>query len=412
MNYANLFKIAIRAILANKMRSFLTALGIIIGIAAVITMLAIGQGTKQSIQSNIAEMGSNMIMIMPGSDMRGGVRQDRSSMETLKLTDYEAIRNECNYIKAISPMVTSAGQWIYGNNNTPSTVYGVNQDYLEIRQLSISDGEMFTDADIKSASKVCIIGHTVAENLFGDDSHAVGKVVRFGFIPFRVVGLLKKKGYNSMGMDQDDLVLAPYTTVMKRILAQTYLGEIICSALTEGMTDKATEQITDILRRTHKLKEQTEISEADEDDFNIRSQEELSNMMNSTTTMLTVLLGCVAGISLIVGGIGIMNIMYVSVTERTREIGLRMSVGARGIDILTQFLIEAILLSITGGIIGVLLGVGASMSIASLAHWPTSIQPWTIVMSFAVCTLTGIFFGWYPAKKAARLDPIEALRYE
>ena len=412
MNYANLFKIAIRAILANKMRSFLTALGIIIGIAAVITMLAIGQGTKQSIQSNIAEMGSNMIMIMPGSDMRGGVRQDRSSMETLKLTDYEAIRNECNYIKAISPMVTSAGQWIYGNNNTPSTVYGVNQDYLEIRQLSISDGEMFTDADIKSASKVCIIGHTVAENLFGDDSHAVGKVVRFGSIPFRVVGLLKKKGYNSMGMDQDDLVLAPYTTVMKRILAQTYLGEIICSALTEGMTDKATEQITDILRRTHKLKEQTEISEADEDDFNIRSQEELSNMMNSTTTMLTILLGCVAGISLIVGGIGIMNIMYVSVTERTREIGLRMSVGARGIDILTQFLIEAILLSITGGIIGVLLGVGASMSIASLAHWPTSIQPWTIVMSFAVCTLTGIFFGWYPAKKAARLDPIEALRYE
>ena len=215
-----------------------------------------------------------------------------------------------------------------------------------------------------------------------------------------------------MGMDQDDLVLAPYTTVMKRILAQTYLGEIVCSAITEGMTEKATEQITDILRRTHKLKEETEISAADEDDFNIRSQEELSNMMNSTTNMLTILLGCVAGISLIVGGIGIMNIMYVSVTERTREIGLRMSVGARGIDILTQFLIEAILLSITGGIIGVLLGVGASTAIGSLAHWPISIQPWTIIMSFAVCTFTGIFFGWYPAKKAAQLDPIEALRYE
>ncbi len=412
MNYTNLFKIALRAIAANKTRSFLTALGIIIGIGSVITMLAVGQGTKQSIQANIAEMGSNMIMIHPGADRRGGVRQDASSMETLKMTDYEAIRDECKYIKGISPVVTKSGQFIYGNENTPSTVYGVNQEYLDIRQLSVADGEMFTDGEIKSSAKVCILGQTVVDNLFPDGSDPIGKVVRFNSIPFRVIGVLKKKGYNSMGMDQDDLVLAPYTSVMKRLLAQTYLGSIQCSAITEGATDKATAEITDILRRNHKLHDATDNTEADEDDFNIRSQEELSSMMNSTTNMLTILLGCVAGISLIVGGIGIMNIMYVSVTERTREIGLRMSVGARGIDILNQFLIEAILLSVTGGIIGVLIGISASYAIKMLAHWPIAIQAWTIVMSFAVCTFTGVFFGWYPAKKAARLDPIEALRYE
>ncbi len=412
MNYTNLFKIALRAITANKMRSFLTALGIIIGVASVITMLAIGQGSKRSIQANIAEMGSNMIMISPGADMRGGVRQDASSMETLKLTDFTSIKDECNYIKAISPTVTSSGQWIYGSNNEQSTIYGVNQDYLEIRQLTVADGEMFTEQDIKTSAKVCILGQTVVDYLFPDGSDPVGKVVRFNSIPFRVVGVLKKKGYNSMGMDQDDLVLAPYTTVMKRILAQTYLGGIVCSALTEDLTDKAVDQITSILRKTHKLKDATDTTEADEDDFNIRSQEELSSMMNSTTDMMTILLGCVAGISLIVGGIGIMNIMYVSVTERTREIGLRMSVGARGIDILNQFLIEAVMLSVTGGIIGVLLGIGSSYAVKFIAHWPIYIQPWSIIMSFAVCTFTGVFFGWYPAKKAARLDPIEAIRYE
>lgn len=412
MNYANLFKIAIKAIFANKTRSFLTALGIIIGIASVITMLAVGQGTKMSIQANIAEMGSNMIMIGPGADRRGGVRQDASSMETLKMTDYESIRDECTYIKAISPMVNKSGQFIYGNENTPSTIYGVNKDYLEIRQISVAEGELFTLADIKSSAKVCVLGQTVVDNLFPNGGDPIGKVIRFNSIPFRVIGVLKKKGYNSMGMDQDDLVLAPYTSVMKRILAQTYLSGIQCSATTEGVTDKATEQITNILRRNHKLKDATDTTPADEDDFNIRSQEELSSMMTSTTNMLTILLGCVAGISLIVGGIGIMNIMYVSVTERTREIGLRMSVGARGIDILNQFLIEAIMLSVTGGIIGVMLGIGASYMIKSFAHWPIAIEAWTIVMSFAVCTFTGVFFGWYPAKKAAQLDPIEALRYE
>lgn len=412
MNYQNLFKIAIRAIAANKMRSFLTALGIIIGIAAVITMLAIGQGSKASIKANIAEMGSNMIMIHPGADMRGGVRQDASSMETLKQTDYDAIKDECNYISAISPSVSSNGQWINGNNNTQSSIYGVNQDYLTIRQLKIADGEMFTDSDIKTAAKVCVLGQTVVDYLFPDGSDPIGRVVRFNSIPFRVIGVLKKKGYNSMGMDQDDLVLAPYTTVMKRILAQTYLSEIVCSAITEEASEPAQDQITQILRRTHKLKAATDTTEGDDDDFNIRSQEEISSMMNSTMSTITILLGSVAGISLIVGGIGIMNIMYVSVTERTREIGLRMSVGARGIDILNQFLIEAILLSVTGGIIGVILGVSISVSLQQFAHVATQIEPWSIIMSFAVCTFTGVFFGWYPAKKAARLDPTEAIRYE
>lgn len=412
MNYSNLFKIALRAIAANKMRSFLTALGIIIGVASVITMLAIGQGSKRSIQANISQMGSNMIMIHPGQDKRGGVRQDASSMETLKLTDYQTLKDECNYIKGISPVVTSSGQFIYGNNNTQSTIYGVNTEYLGIRQLSVSDGECFTDQDIKSSAKVCILGQTVVDYLFPNGGDPIGKVVRFNSIPFRVVGVLKKKGYNSMGMDQDDLVLAPYTTVMKRILAQTYLSEIQASAITEGVTEQAVNEMTQILRRTHKLKDATDTSDADENDFNIRSQEELSTMMNSTTNMLTILLGCVAGISLIVGGIGIMNIMYVSVTERTREIGLRMSVGARGVDILNQFLIEAILLSVTGGLIGIILGVAASYAVKLIANWPIYIELWTILMSFAVCTFTGVFFGWYPAKKAAMLDPIEAIRYE
>jgi len=405
MNGTNLFKIALRALANNKLRAFLTMLGIIIGVASVITMLAIGQGSKKSIQKQISEMGSNMIMIHPGADMRGGVRQDPSSMQTLKLTDYESLRNETNYISAISPNVSSSGQLIAGNNNYPSSVSGVGIDYLEIRQLNIESGEMFTESDIQTSAKVCVIGKTIADNLFPNED-PIGRIIRFNQVPFRVVGVLKSKGYNSMGMDQDDVVLAPYTTVMKRLLAQTYLEGIFASALTEDMTDNASEEITEILRRNHKLKE------SDDDDFTIRSQQELSNMLNSTTDLMTTLLACIAGISLVVGGIGIMNIMYVSVTERTREIGLRMSVGARGIDILSQFLIEAILISITGGIIGVIIGCGASFIVKNVAHWPIYIQTWSVLLSFAVCTITGVFFGWYPAKKAADLDPIEAIRYE
>ena len=265
---------------------------------------------------------------------------------------------------------------------------------------------MFTEADIQVSAKVCVIGKTIVDNLFPDGTDPIGRIIRFNQVPLRVVGVLKSKGYNSMGMDQDDVVLAPYTTVMKRLLAQTYLEGIFASALSEDMTDYATEEVNTILRRNHKLRE------TDEDDFTIRSQQELSSMLNTTTDLMTTLLACIAGISLVGGGIGIMNIMYVSVTERTREIGLRMSVGARGIDILSQFLIEAILISITGGIIGVLIGCGASFIVKNVAHWPIFIQPWSVILSFAVCTVTGVFFGWYPAKKAACLDPIEAIRYE
>lgn len=406
MNGTNLFKIALRALANNKLRAFLTMLGIIIGVASVITMLAIGQGSKKSIQSQITEMGSNMIMIQPGGDMRGGVRRDASEMQTLKLENYETLRDECIYLSGISPNVSSSGQLVSGNNNYPSSVSGVGLDYLDIRQLTVEEGEMFTEADIQSSAKVCVIGKTIVDNLFPDGSDPIGKVIRFNKVPFRVIGVLKSKGYNSMGMDQDDIVLAPYSTVMKRLLAVTYLQGIFASALSEDMTDYAVDEITSILRREHKLKV------TDEDDFEIRSQQELSNMLNSTTDLMTTLLACIAGISLIVGGIGIMNIMYVSVTERTREIGLRMSVGARGIDILAQFLIEAIMISITGGIIGVLFGCGASVAVKSIAHWPIYIQPWSVFLSFAVCTVTGVFFGWYPAKKAADLDPIEAIRYE
>lgn len=406
MNFTNLFKIAFRALINNKMRAFLTMLGIIIGVASVITMIAIGQGSKVSIQKQISEMGSNMIMIHPGGDRRGGVRRDPSEMQTLKLSDYETLRDECTFVAGISPNVTSSGQLIAGNNNYPSSFTGVGLDYLEIRQLTVESGEMFTETDIRTSSKVCVIGKTIADNLFPDGSDPIGKIIRFNKVPFRVIGMLKSKGYNSMGMDQDDIVLAPYSTVMKRLLAVQYLEGIFASALTEDMTENAIDEITTILRRTHKL------LPTDEDDFTIRSQQELSNMLNTTTDMLTILLACIAGISLIVGGIGIMNIMYVSVTERTLEIGLRMSVGARGVDILAQFLIESILISITGGLIGVMLGCGASIAVKFIAQWPIYIQPWSIILSFGVCTFTGVFFGWYPAKKAAALDPIDAIRYE
>lgn len=406
MNLTNLFKIALRALANNKMRGFLTMLGIIIGVASVITMLAIGQGSKRSIQAEISEMGSNMIMIQPGGDIRGGVRQEASSMETLKLEDYQNIVDETRYVAAVSPSVNTSGQVIYGANNAPTTIYGISPDYMEIRRYQVEDGEMFSEQDIAVAAKVCVVGKTVVDNLFPGGENPVGKVVRFQKLPFKIVGVLESKGYNSMGMDQDDLILAPYTTIQKKVLAITHLQGITCSALKEEYTEQAIDEISEILRRNHKLKTD------EDDDFTIRSQQELSSMLTSTTDMMTVLLAAVAGISLLVGGIGIMNIMYVSVTERTREIGLRMSIGAKGIDILSQFLIESILISVTGGLIGVIFGVGSAIIVNQVAHFPIFIQPWSVLLSFIVCTATGIFFGWYPAKKAARLDPIEAIRYE
>ena len=406
MNYKNLVRIALRALNNNKFRGFLTMLGIIIGVASVIAMLAIGQGSKRSIRAQISEMGSNMIMIHPKFDRGGGVRLSASDMQSLKLSDYQAILNETTWVAAVSPSVNASGQAIYGANNTPTTVYGVSPEYLDIRKYEVGQGELFTDNDIRTAAKVCVVGQSVVDELFTNGENPLGKTIRFDKIPLRIIGVLTPKGYNSMGQDQDDLILAPYTTVQKRMLAITYLQGIYCSALSEELTDQAVQELTDILRRTHK------ITGMADDDFEIRSQEELSSMLSSTTEMMTVLLACIAGISLLVGGIGIMNIMLVSVTERTREIGLRMSIGVKGRHILFQFLIEAVIISVLGGVIGVLLGIGASAAIKYFAGWPVYVQAYSVILSFAVCTVTGIFFGWYPAQKASRLDPIEAIRYE
>ncbi len=406
MNWTNLFRISLKALANNKMRAFLTMLGIIIGVAAVITMISLGQGAKKNIQDEISGMGSNMIMIHPGGERRGGVRLDPSEMQTLKETDYKMLRKENLFLAGISPNVSMSGQLISGNSNYPSSVSGVSTDYISIRQLNVAEGEMFTETDIRKSAKVCVIGTTIVENLFPDGDNPLGKIIRLNQVPLKVIGILESKGYNSMGMDQDDIVLVPYTTVMKRFRAIDYLEGIFASAISEDMTDLATADIESILRRQHKLKDE------EPDDFMIRTQQELSEILDTTTNLLTTLLACIAGISLLVGGIGIMNIMYVSVTERTREIGLRMSVGARSIDILVQFLIEAILISITGGILGILTGCGASAAIRWLGDWPVAIQPWSVILSFLVCTVTGVFFGWYPAKKAAALDPIDALRYE
>lgn len=398
--------IALRALNNNKLRCFLTMLGIIIGVASVITMLAIGQGSKNSIKEQISEMGSNMIMIFPGTGQRGGVRQSADEMQTLKVEDYESLRDNAKYISAISPQVSSGGQFINGNNNYPSSISGVVPDYLDIRKLKVDEGTMFTDEDVKTAAKVCVVGQTVVDNLFPNGENPVGRVVRFNKIPFTIIGVLEKKGTNSMGQDQDDVVLAPYTTVMKRILAIDYIQSMFASAISEDLSDEASDEITAQLRTNHKL------TDTEENNFNIRSQQELSEMMSSTSDMMTVLLACIAGISLLVGGIGIMNIMYVSVTERTREIGLRMAIGAKGRDILSQFLIESVIISVTGGLIGVLIGAFSAWMITIFAHWPIEIQASSVILSFTVCTVTGVFFGWYPARKAAGLNPIDALRYE
>ncbi len=406
MNYTNTLKISVNALKRNKFRAFLTMLGIIIGVGSVIVMLAIGQGSKQSIREEMSSMGTNMIFVRPGDDRPGGARMSSSEMQTMKLVDVEAIEASCTAISAVTPMVNSSGQVVKGNNNWPSTIYGVNNDYLSIRKYDIEKGRNFTEDEVKTYAKVCLVGQTVVENIFPDGSNPIGQTIRFGSIPLKIIGILEEKGESSMGQDQDDLLIAPYTTVQKRILAITYIQSIYASAASEEQNDEAIEQITQAIRTSHKIKD------GDGDDFSVRSQSEMVETFTSISDMMTVLLGAIAGISLLVGGIGIMNIMYVSVTERTREIGLRLSVGGKGRDILTQFLIESILLSVTGGIVGIILGLATSKVVSSLANWPTVIMPTSIVLSFLVCTVIGVFFGWYPARKAASLNPIDALRYE
>ena len=406
MRLLNLIKIAFKAIILNKVRTLLTMLGIIIGVAAVIAMLAIGEGSKESIRNTISSMGSNMITVRPGEDDRGPARGSGGDVQTLTLKDYEVIKEKTTLISYITPVVNGGGQVINGSNNWPSSIYGVNPEYLNIKVVGLQSGSMFTDAEVKSAAKVVLLGQTVVDNVFPDGEDPVGKMIRFNSIPFKVIGVLEEKGENTFGQDQDDVVIAPYTTVQKRILAIDYLNQIMASAVSEDDAPEAVTQVTEILRSQHKL------SDNDNDDFTVRSMEELISTFSSTSEMLTILLVAVAGISLLIGGIGIMNIMYVSVKERTKEIGLRMAVGGKGSDILMQFLIEAILISITGGLLGVILGLGSTVFIEKFLHWPTNVALYSIIISFAVCAVTGIFFGWYPARKAAALDPITALRYE
>ncbi|MCC6290000.1 MAG: ABC transporter permease [Chitinophagaceae bacterium] len=409
MNVFNLFRIAWKALVRNKLRAFLTMLGIIIGVASVITMVAIGEGSKQSIRDQLSGMGSNMINIRPSSNVTvgGGARLGASGLQTLKVEDVDAIKEKVNFITAVSPGFQASGQVINGALNWPTTIQGVSPDYLPvIREWKIKDGLNFTEEDVKTMAKVCVIGQTIVENVFTSGQNPIGQTIRFGKIPLKVIGVLAEKGENTFGQDQDDIIIAPYTTVQKRILAVPFVQTIYASAVNEQSSDTATKEITAVLRKQHKLKA------SDEDDFSIRTQAELISTISSTSELLTVLLAAIAGISLVVGGIGIMNIMYVSVTERTKEIGLRMSIGARGIDILLQFLVEAILISITGGIIGVALGIGAAELVNVFMQWPILISNSSIILSFMVCAITGVFFGYYPAQKAARLDPIEALRYE
>lgn len=406
MNYGNTIKIALNALKRNKFRSFLTMLGIIIGVASVIAMLAIGQGSKKSIRDQMSSMGTNLIFAMPGSERRGGVQLSREAMQSMKLGDVDAVREECTAISAVSPVVNSSGQAVAGNNNWPTSIYGVSTEYLGIRKYQIATGRNFTEREVKTYAKVCLVGQTVVEKLFPGKQDPIGQTVRFGSIPLKIIGVLVEKGENGMGQDQDDLILAPYTSVQKRVLAITHIQSIYASAVSEELNETAIDQMTETLRRRHNIRE------GETDDFRIMSQSELVQTFSSVSDVLTILLGAIAGISLLVGGIGIMNIMYVSVTERTREIGLRLSVGGRGRDIMTQFLIESVLLSVSGGIIGIVTGLLSSHLVSTFMNWPVVILPTSVALAFVVCSIIGIFFGWYPARKAAGLNPIDALRYE
>ena len=412
MNITNLFKIALKAIGANKMRSFLTMLGIIIGVSSVIIMLALGHGAKETIKDQISDVDPAMIFISPGPDRLSGVKMTPEMQQTLTEADYKRILEENKYLTEVCPRVFCGGQLVNGNNNYTCNVTGVNGSYLKINGRSISNGTMFDEADIQTSAKVCVIGQTLVDELFAKGVDPVGSTIRINNIPVTVIGVVNKKGRNAFDMDQDEILLMPYTTVMKRMLSQNYYNSITATASNQKLIEVAKNDIASILRENHNIKD------GDIEDFTVEALDEEVAEFDTIMNTLTLVLSLIAGISLLVGGIGIMNIMYVSVTERTREIGLRMSVGARTVDIMSQFLIEAILISVTGGLIGVLIGGGISylaryiMLNFTEVHILIAVEPWTVLLSFAICTVTGIFFGWYPAKKAANLDPIDALRYE
>jgi putative ABC transport system permease protein len=405
MSILNILKVALRSLGRNKLRSFLTMLGIIIGVGAVIAMMAVGYGAQASIQSQIASLGTNVLLIFPGSSNQGGMRGGMGTMQTLTPEDLQAIQTQCPSVAMATPQVRDNSQIVFQEQNWRSAILGATPEYFSIRSWPVSSGQFFTDADVRGATKVCLIGQTVVDNLF-KGAEPIGNVIRIHKMPFKVIGVLAPKGQSAQGSDQDDIIIAPYTTVQKKMLGVTYLGIILASAQSEAAMTDAQNQITELLRARHKLQQW------DESDFTVRSQTEIANAAESTSQVLTVLLASIASISLLVGGIGIMNIMLVSVTERTREIGIRMSVGARGRDILSQFLIEAVVLSLLGGLIGVIIGVVSSNLISSLAGWTTLVSPSSIILAFVFSAAVGIFFGFYPARKAAQLNPIDALRYE
>ena len=401
MSPFTLAKIAIRALLRNRMRTFLSVLGIVIGVAAVITMVAMGEGSRISIKEQMTSMGANAIIIMPNRDRRGGVQMESSEM--LEEADITAIREQATYIDGVSPMVTVSGQAIVGNNNSPTTLSGVSSDYLKIRNYEIDDGVMFDDAADRMA-KVCVIGQTVVQNLFAGEN-PIGKTIRYKSIPLKVIGTLKSKGSGDFGQDNDDVIFTPYQTVMRRFSATTNIRQIYANSIGEGYADKATEEIMNILKERRSWTKPT-------DPFRVFTQEEMIETITSTSDLISLVLTIIAGISLFVGGIGIMNIMYVSVTERTKEIGLRMAIGARGRDIMLQFLFESVIISLLGGVIGIAIGIVASEVVKNAFNMPMSVSVMSVAVSFGVCFVTGVFFGWYPARKASRLDPIEALRFE
>jgi len=408
MRILNLLKVAYRSLNRNKLRSFLTMLGIIIGVASVIAMLAIGEGSNQNIKASIASLGTNSIMIFPGTTFTGGVHGGASSTQTLKLEDAEAIATRCDLVNHVTPVDQKRAQVIYGSQNWSTIVMGVKNDYFTIRSLTIGKGTGFSTSEERSAAKVCIVGMTVVLNLFGDENaNPVGQIIRVNSIPVKIIGVLSKMGQNTFGQDQDDIIIAPFSTVQKRMASSLiYVNFIIASGISEDQIDDAVDEITTLLREKHKL------APSDDNDFTVRTQSDISNIFGTISKVMTILLASIASISLLVGGIGIMNIMLVSVTERTREIGIRMAIGAKGRDVLIQFMIESIVISFVGGLIGVALGITISELIANFGGWPVVITLSSILMSFIFSAAVGLFFGWYPARKAAALNPIEALRYE